>query len=231
MSDRFPDTDVEVRWNDSDATVTISGGLDLTEAPSVSACLDSVVSKQPAHLVAQRPESSGAARNTSTPDLVELIMGEHARISKLIEKLESALAVTGPVGSQCDPDLVWAQLADFLQFHIDAAEEIAYLAWARAATDAVPAIMQEIAIDADIREAVQEARASLPGSRSWHMSVRAACIVARKHISNLESGPLTCIGRHIAPATRRDLGGQWAAFMTAQALDAAAQARGRSAPA
>jgi len=55
------------------------------------------------------------------------------------------------------------------------------------------------------------------------MAVQAACNAAKSHIVNLESGPLALFQRHIAPAVRRDLGGQWVAFMTAHALDAAAR--------
>jgi hypothetical protein len=178
---------------------------------------------QAAKIIAQGNECWDAAGNRSAPDVVELILAEHARISEFIEKLGSALADTGPAVPRSELDLAWAPLAAFLQLHLDAAEEIAYQAWASVEPGATSAIMQEVAVDSDIRDAVQEARLSLPGSRSWHMAVEAACNAARSHIANLESAPLVRFQTHIAPKARHDLGGRWVAFMTARALDAASQ--------
>jgi anti-sigma B factor antagonist len=177
---------------------------------------------QSATTVAQANETSDdATGGRPIPDVVELILAEHARITKLIEELRSALA--DPAATQSDLGLAWASLAGFLRLHVDAAQEIAFQAWASTEPNAASAIMQEAATNADIHDAVQEARLASPGSPSWIMAVQAACSAATSHIASLESGPLARLQHHIAPATRRDLGGQWVAFMTAQVLDAAAQ--------
>jgi len=185
---------------------------------------------QPSEILVQTDESRGAAGIRSMPDIVELILAEHARISDLIEQLGSAMRHTGRAAPRSEPGRAWAPLAAFLQFHIDAAEEIAYQAWASAEPGATSAIMQEVAIGADIREAVQEARLSLTGSRSWYLAVQAACRAAESHIANLECAPLTRFQVHIAPMARRDLGRQWVAFKAARALDAVGEPRDLRAP-
>jgi hypothetical protein len=164
--------------------------------------------------------SHAAPRDAPAPDIVELILAEHARISKLIENLDSALVDAGPASPESR--LAWAALAGFLRFHVDAAAEIAYQALASAGPDAALAIRKASEADADIRAATEEACLSRPGSRAWHMAVEAACSAAKTHITCVESGLAARYQHHAAPGDRRTLGRQWVAFMTAQILDAAA---------
>ena len=152
-------------------------------------------------------------------DIVELILAEHVRISKLIENLDSTLADAGP-GS--GPYPAWATLAGFLRFHVDAAWEIAYQALASGGPDTALAIRKASEVDADIREMLEEARLSRPGSRTWYMAVQAACSAAKSHMTCVESAPLRRLQLHTPPAVRRALGRQWVAFMTDRTLDAAA---------
>lgn len=166
---------------------------------------------------------AGTREVTPTPDIMELILGEHIRISGLIEKLDAALLDPGPVAPGSEPALAWAALARFLSFHLDAAEEVTYRALAVAAPGATTAIRQVSEADADIRAAVGEAQLSRPGSLSWRMAVEAASRAARRHIVLLESGPLCRYRNHAAPGARRVLGRQWEAFMTDLVLDASAR--------
>ena len=154
------------------------------------------------------------------PDIIGLILAEHVRIRKLIEKLDNALLEADPAGPGSAPGLAWATLARFLQFHVDAAEEIAYLALADTEPDAAVAVVQACETDADIRTAVEEAQLARPGSLRWHMAVQAACSAARSHIARVESGPLPPYQHHTTPRMRRILGRQWVAYMAAKALDA-----------
>jgi hypothetical protein len=157
-----------------------------------------------------------------TPDIAELILGEHARIRKLVGELDSALLDAGPAVPGSEPVLAWAALARFLRFHVDAAHEIAYRALTQAVPNAAMAIVQASEADADVRAAVEEARLSRPGSLPWHLAVEAASSAARSHVSCLESGPLPRYQHQAAATERRVLGRQWAAFMTARVLDASA---------
>lgn len=151
-------------------------------------------------------------------DIVELIHAEHVRISELVEKLDDALAAW-TAGPGSDPGPIWAALAGLLPLHLDAAEEVAYHALASTDPDAALAMTRASEANADICEAVKEARLFPAGSRAWYLAVRAACSAAKIHISCVESGPLPQYQLHTAPAARRALGRQWVLFMTAQVLD------------
>jgi hypothetical protein len=152
-------------------------------------------------------------------DIVELIRADHVRIGKLVGQLDGALAEPCPAGTSPEAGLVWEVLAGFLRLHVDAAEEIAYLALASAGPDAALAVMQASEANADICEAMEEARLCPTGSRAWHMAVQATCRAAQTHIACMESGPLIRYQRHTAPAVRRTLGHHWVFFMTARVLD------------
>jgi hypothetical protein len=153
-------------------------------------------------------------------DIVELIHAEHVRISKLVGKLDRALAEPYLADTGSEAGLIWAALARFLRLHVDAAEEIAYQPLANAGPDAVLAIVQASEANTEICEAVEEAGLSVPGSRTWHMAVQAACRAAQTHIACVESGPLTRYQLDAVPAIRQSLGRQWVFFVTARVLDA-----------
>jgi hypothetical protein len=152
-------------------------------------------------------------------DVAELIHADHVRISRLLGQLDSALAEPRSVGTQSEIDRVWGVLAGFLRSHIAAAEEIAYLTLASADPGAARAITEASEANADICEAMEEARLSRSGSRTWLMAVQAASSAAQTHITCVESGPLVRYRRHTAPTARRAMGRQWVFFMTARVLD------------
>lgn len=153
------------------------------------------------------------------PDIVELIHADHVRINELIKELDRALAETSPADALSEPGTIWAALARVLRLHIDAVQEIAYPTLVSSDPNAAAAIMQASEANADIREAVQEARLSLTRSPTWHMAVQAACRAARIHITCEESGPLARYQLQAAPAARDALGRQWVSFVRARVLD------------
>lgn len=153
--------------------------IEFTDKPRLGGQETSGLSEQFApHLPSPATEERSLA-----PDIMGLILAEHVRIRKLIEKLDNALLEADPAGPGSAPGLAWATLARFLQFHVDAAEEIAYLALADTEPDAAVAVVQACETDADIRTAVEEAQLTSPGSLRWHMAVQAACSAARSHIA------------------------------------------------
>jgi hypothetical protein len=153
-------------------------------------------------------------------DLAELIQADHVRISTVIGQFNDALAEPCPAGPAPEASLIWNVLAGFLWLHVAAAEEIAYLALTSADPGAALAVAQVSQVNADLREAMAEARLSRAGSRTWHMAVQAACRAAQAHIDCEESGLLVRYRRHAAPAIRHAAGRQWIFFMTARVLDA-----------
>lgn len=152
-------------------------------------------------------------------DLAELIQTDHARISRMIGQLTSAIAQPNPAKAAPEAGPMWALLAGFLRLHIAAAGEVAYLALASTCPEADLAITQASEADADICEAMAEARLQHTGSRVWTMAVQAACRGTRAHITCVESGPLLQYQRQTAPAIRRAMGRQWVIFVTARVLD------------
>ena len=172
--------------------------------------------------VSPRRPSAAMCEGAPTPDIVELILGEHVRIRKLIGELRAAL-LDGDLGAPgSEPAPTWAALARFLSFHVDAAGEIVYRALAEAVPDAAAVVTRASETDADIRAAVGEARLSRPGSLAWRMAVEAASSAAESHIVLLESGLLPRCRQHAPREARRVLGRQWEAFMADRVLDAAA---------
>lgn len=152
-------------------------------------------------------------------DLAELILADHVRISQVIGQFNDALAAPCQAGPDPEAGPVWDVLAGFLWLHVAAAEEIAYPALTSADPGVALAVAQASEVNADLREAVAEARLSRAGSRTWHMAVQAACHAAQAHIACEESDLLVRYRRRAAPAARRAAGRQWASFMTARTLD------------
>jgi Hemerythrin HHE cation binding domain len=152
-------------------------------------------------------------------DMAELIRADHARISKVIEQLDGALAEPWPAAGGREAGPMWETLAGFLRLHVAAAEEIAYRALAGAGPGTAAALAQAAAANADLREALAEARLSPAGSLTWRLAVQAACRAAQAHIASVEPGPLAGYQRGTAPAARRATGRQWVFFMTARVLD------------
>jgi hypothetical protein len=144
-------------------------------------------------------------------DIVDLIRADHERIRALSARLSDG-------GSDSSSQL-WASLADLLELHLDAEEEICFLAlFGRGANEA-----RELAraVDDEIREAVREARLHPAGSRPWRLAVDAACRAAADHVGDLESGALARFGRQAPPQAREALGRQWQAFVSGREDDPA----------
>jgi len=152
-------------------------------------------------------------------DLADLIQADHVRISEMIGQFDDALAEPCAAGAGPEAGLILDVLAGFLWLHVAAAEEIAYPALTSADPDAARTVAQASEANADIREAMAEARLSRPGGRTWHMAVQAACRAAQAHIVCEESDLLVRYRRHAVPAVRRAAGRQWVCFMTARVLD------------
>jgi hypothetical protein len=152
-------------------------------------------------------------------DMAELIRADHVRISRMIGQLSSALAQPYPADPGWRAGPTWNLLAGLLRLHLAAAEEIAYLDLASAYPGAALVMMQASEVNADICEAIEEARLYRAGSRAWKMAVQAACRGAQAHIAYVESGPLPQYQRQTAPAIRCATGHQWLFFVAARVLD------------
>ena len=157
----------------------------------------------------------------SVADIVDLILADHTRIREMFAELDHTAGSAREPGAD-GLGTRWKVLADLLETHVDAAEEIFCLALF-ADADHGRVHRAEITADHDdIREAVGEARFQPSGSRLWWNAVRAARAAAADAMEAVECGPLPAF-RHRASRQRREmLGGQWQAFITARARDEAA---------
>lgn len=150
------------------------------------------------------------------PDIVELILGDHARIRELLAEVETALAHPDGTDARAELPGRWEKLAALLEAHADAAEEIGYPAvFGHAATVARD---NARATDNDIREAVGETRLHPAGSLPWQLAVLAGCTAAMDHIHNLESA-LVLFRREASMPVREAMGRQWMTYMTASLAD------------
>jgi hypothetical protein len=147
------------------------------------------------------------------PDIVDLILAEHARIGRLFAELDTAGKEEGAVARL---GAVWAELAGLLETHAAATNEICYL------TLLGCAVKDKFRADLDdIADTVAEARLQPTGSRLWWLAVRAARVAATGHIDGIESGPLPALRRRVPEERREALGRQWQAFVAARVDDAA----------
>lgn len=159
---------------------------------------------------------------TQPGDVIELIMADHRRIRRLCRALDDAARWSGGSDPDWMPAYVWQRLASLLEAHAQAEEEICYLPMYGRHAHAAERRREAVADHDDIREAITEARLRRPGSRLWWMSVSAVPALTVEHLDREERGPLAASLPRLATRQRRELGRQYAAFLTAWTLDAAA---------
>ena len=148
-------------------------------------------------------------------DIADLVRTEHERIRELFTLLRPEEAH--------DPDALrqaWTEVADLLQVHLDAAEEIGCPP-VLARADSIPRRRAEMTADhGDIRDAVYAARFHPVASRGWRLAVGTAQAAAMRHIDLFDTTLLDQIRHHLSQRARKELGRQWRAFAVARALDA-----------
>lgn len=140
-------------------------------------------------------------------DLVEVILGDHARIVSLFEELEEAADSPARLAA------LWSELFAVLLAHLGAFEEIFFLPLLGAVADRSLSMRQLNAQKLDIFDALAEARLQRTGSPRWWLAVRAARAAAHQHISSVEASGLPRFGQQTSEATRQELGYQWSRFM------------------
>ncbi|HET9966763.1 MAG TPA: hemerythrin domain-containing protein [Streptosporangiaceae bacterium] len=155
-------------------------------------------------------------RSGPPADICELVMADHRRIRRLSAALDDAARWDG--GSALAH--AWLRLANLLEAHAAAEEEICYLPMSRYRPDGAEDRRAAIADHDDIREAIREAALHEPGSGPWRRAVRAALACNADHIDREEHGLLTESLAGLSIAQRRQLGRQWRAFVAARRRDA-----------
>jgi hypothetical protein len=154
-------------------------------------------------------------------DVVELILGAHHRILLMQQALHDAGRLRGEAGSAGALAAVWDRLADVIEVQAAAEEEICYQPMVAASSWSREQMEDAVADLADIGEAVAEARLQPVSSQSWWRAVKAAFSACVKHFDRQEEGVLADFRSRADRSVRRQLGGQWSAFITARICDLA----------
>lgn len=145
-------------------------------------------------------------------DLVELVLGEHARLNRLFEELEGA---DNPVRLAA----VWMELSAALRAHMGAFEEVLLLPLLGTTQSRVPVMRSLNADKDDIRDALAGSSLLPTGSFQWWLAVRAVQAAVGRHISSVEGGPLPKFGQQAPEWSRQELGHQWKVFISAFSRD------------
>jgi hypothetical protein len=171
-----------------------------------------------------RPEHQPLAAplpGAESADIIELVLADHRRIRRLSAALDDAIRWTSRSGPGWAPAHAWQRLAELLQVHTLAEEEICYLLAARSGPQAA-ARTRDIAADHDdIREAIAEAALQDAGSALWWRAVKAVQADIPLHLDQEERDVLVSLKYQLTARRRLEIGRQWTAFTAAWMLDAA----------
>lgn len=139
------------------------------------------------------------------PDITSLILDDHDWFRRQFARLDDLT----------DADelaKVWQPLADLLDVHAAAEEEIFYPHLLRRGDDAEDETLDAIGDHNDIRDAVMAAAQHPPGSQAWLTAVRQAREANSEHMAEEEDDGLADFRRHAGPALRDELGRKFLEF-------------------
>jgi len=165
------------------------------------------------------PPQGVTAHRGPQADVIELIMADHRRVRRLREVLEDAVRRGPPVGSGWALVEVWIRLADLLEAHMAAEEEICYLPMSRSGSVSPERRRDATADHGDIREAIGEARLQLAGSAVWWAAARAVLAASGDHFDREEHDMLAAWLPSLTMSRRLELGSQWLTFIRARRLE------------
>ncbi|MGH3297023.1 MAG: hemerythrin domain-containing protein [Trebonia sp.] len=170
-----------------------------------------------------RPEYQPLAApvpRAGSADVVELILADHRRIRRLSQSLDDAVRWAARSGPDWAPAHVWQRLAELLQAHTRAEEEICYLLAARSGPHADARTRDMAADHDDIREAIAEAALQPAGSALWWRAVRTVQTNIPLHLDHEERDILVSLQHQLTTSRRLEIGRQWTAFTAAWMQDA-----------
>jgi hypothetical protein len=144
-------------------------------------------------------------------DITALILDDHDTFRRGFAALD---ALQGE-SDRPTPDAlaaVWRPLADLLDIHAAAEEEVFYPRLLRAGDDAVDETVDAIGDHNDIRDAVRRADAAAVGTEAWWAGVNAARAANTEHMGEEEDDALADYRRNTTVEQRRALGRAFVQF-------------------
>jgi Hemerythrin HHE cation binding domain len=154
-------------------------------------------------------------------DIIDMILSDHQQIRSLTARLARVHRHPPQFRPGCAVGGLWDQLADLLDMHTRAEEEICFLPMFSSGRPGAGRLDDAVAEHADIREAAEEARLQPAGSALWWLAVNSALSACADHLNREEIGVLAAFASRADPALRQAMGRQWSAFRAAWTLDAA----------
>jgi hypothetical protein len=139
------------------------------------------------------------------PDITSLILDDH-------EWFRRQFAALDDLDDPNELAAVWGPLADLLDVHAAAEEEIFYPELIRRGDDAEAETLDAVGDHNDIRDGVRDAARLPVGSTEWHAAVRRARMANSEHMAEEEDEAIADFRRNADPALRDELGRRFLAF-------------------
>ena len=141
------------------------------------------------------------------PDICDLILDDHEIFRRRFAELDDE--------RKSDPKVVqalWEPLAEHLERHANAEEDIFYPSLLKRGGDAEEHTDDAIRDHNKIREAVRAVAKSEPGSDQWWEAIALANEENSDHMAEEERGPLSDFRQQAGRVVRNALGGRYVAF-------------------
>jgi Hemerythrin HHE cation binding domain len=147
--------------------------------------------------------------NQAETDITDLILSEHERFRRWFVRLWDLRPAGDPVALFA----AWQPLANLLEVHASAEEEIFYPVLLRRGSDQAPEETNDAVGDHnDIRDAIRAASRADTGSDGWWAATLECRKANDEHLAEEERDVIPDFREHSDDALRSRLGAQWVAY-------------------
>lgn len=158
------------------------------------------------------PETGEQPQGT---DITALILDDHDTFRRGFAALDELQSPdVDPQNLEAKLSQVWGPLADLLDLHAVAEEQVFYPSLLRTGDEgeAVDETLDALGDHNDIRDAVHAANQQRPGTKPWWDAVHAARVANTEHMSEEEDEALADFRRNSTAEQRQELGRAFAEF-------------------
>lgn len=148
------------------------------------------------------------------PEITELIIDEHEQFRRRFAELDD-LRASQATTNELSP--VWETLADLLERHASAEEQLFYPRLMRRGENAEEETEDAVSDHNEIRDAVRRAQQEETGTEGWWSAVLDARDSNSDHMAEEEREALPDFREHVDQQTRHESGAQWLMFVKAHA--------------
>jgi hypothetical protein len=141
------------------------------------------------------------------PDICDLILDDHELFRRRFAELDDERH-----GDPAAAAALWSALAEHLERHASAEEEVFYPAVLERLEDGAHEAHHAVRDHNKIRDALRRVAAAEPGSDAWWEGVRAANEENSDHMAEEERGPLSGFRQDGELDARKDLGARFLSF-------------------